>query len=129
MCIARSAECIARGPQSPNHGSRAIARRVRAAPTKIGSALTDEARAALARHEALEGDVTSDDLIKYAKDVAAQELKAQGHSELHVEDLIALANEDGTVDEMLREQLESLDEDGDGDISLDEVLHFAKNFM
>ena len=29
---------------------------------------------------------------------------------------------------MLRQQLESLDEDGDGDISLEEVLHFAQNF-
>ena len=29
---------------------------------------------------------------------------------------------------MLRKQLESLDEDGDGDISLEEVLHFAQNF-
>jgi len=96
---------------------------------------------AASKFQELKSDqVTSDDLCDFAKNIAQVEiLKAQEN--LRVSRVIkkvrpvsflckieAQATDGGALDDALLNQLESLDNDGDGEISVDEVVAFAKNF-
>ena len=74
-----------------------------------------------------DGEVTVEDVIKCAKDHAERELR-KIHEDRRVSAIIRAGQADGSIDEQLRKQLVTLDEDGDGEISNDEVVHFCKNF-
>ena len=73
------------------------------------------------------GEVTVDDVIKCAKDHAERELR-KVHEDRRVSAILRAGHADGSIDAQLRKQLEMLDEDGDGEISNEEVIHFCKNF-
>ena len=74
-----------------------------------------------------DGEVTVDDVIKCAKDHAERELR-KVHESRRVSAVLRAGHADGSIDAQLRKQLETLDEDGDGEISNEEVVHFCKNF-
>lgn len=74
-----------------------------------------------------DGEVTVNDVIKCAKDHAERELR-KVHESRRVSAVLRAGHADGSIDAQLRKQLEMLDEDGDGEISNEEVVHFCKNF-
>ena len=74
-----------------------------------------------------DSEVTVDDVMKCAKDHAERELR-KVHESRRVSAIIRAGHADGSIDAQLRKQLATLDEDGDGEISNEEVVHFCKNF-
>ena len=74
-----------------------------------------------------DSEVTVDDVMKCAKDHAERELR-KIHESRRVSAIIRAGHADGSIDAQLRKQLATLDEDGDGEISNEEVVHFCKNF-
>ena len=74
-----------------------------------------------------DGEVTVEDVIQAAKDHAERELR-KVHEDRRVSAILRAGKADGSIDAQLREQLAHLDEDGDGEISNEEVVHFCKNF-
>ncbi|KAH8059622.1 hypothetical protein JL722_5251 [Aureococcus anophagefferens] len=74
------------------------------------------------------GEVTTEDLKLFAKKVAETELK-RAQEDRRLSKMITRAVGQGDdLDASLLEQLQTLDENGDGEISGDEVVIFAKNF-
>ena len=74
-----------------------------------------------------DGEITVDDVIRCAKHHAERELR-KVHEGRRVTEILRAGHEDGSIDASLVRQLETLDADGDGVISNEEVANFCKHF-
>ena len=72
-------------------------------------------------------EISVDEVMRCAKVHAELELR-KVHEGRRVSAIIRAGEADGSIDAKLRKQLETLDEDGDGEISNEEVVHFCKHF-
>jgi len=72
-------------------------------------------------------EVTSDQLVTFAKNMAESEIRKASEN-LRVSKMLSQAQGAGSLDDALYAQLQTLDENGDGEISGDEVVAFAKSF-